>query len=124
MREGERWSVAAFEAIWLQHPLGRIVSTRLIWGAWVEGRLMGCFRITEDGSLADVEDVPFMLPTHARVGVLHPLEMPDRGAWSQLVRDYRLLQPFAQVDREGLPQVLAIPSRYRVMRGMLELRGW
>ena len=97
-----RWSADVFRQFFVEHPLLIHVVRRLVWGTYSpEGALIATFRVAEDRSLADANDDTWSLPEDARVGLPHALELDARtaGAWGQVLADYQLLQPFAQLGR-------------------------
>ncbi len=118
MREQRRWSREDFEQVYVRHPLLRQLVSRLVWGVYAPcepqlsqspagDRLVDCFRISAEGEWTNADDTPFAWPDHAhglapRVGVLHPLQTSAEQlqAFGQLLADYELLQPFAQLGRE------------------------
>jgi predicted DNA-binding WGR domain protein len=103
MVERRRWSAGEFRMFFLDHPLMRHLARRLAWGAYADdGPLLTAFRVAEDFSLADAEDMAYTLPAQARVGVAHVLEMPAslQAALGQVFADYEILQPFRQLGRE------------------------
>jgi hypothetical protein len=87
------YTVAEFQSF-VFHLIVRPMAQSLIWQA--ESM---CFRIAEDGTLADSSDMPLELPSEAEIYLPHPLEMPDRLIWAELLSDYELIPPFAQVNR-------------------------
>ena len=106
-----RWTPELFRTFLVEHPLLRHLVQRLVWGVYaVEpgsqhgGVLQACFRVAEDGSYTTADDDSFALPEgeHLRIGVPHALELEaaDAAAFGQLLADYELLQPFAQIGRD------------------------
>lgn len=96
------WSLDAFRARFVEHPLLRHLGRRLVWGV-LEGEGLGAtFRVAEDLTLADADDAELALAPDAKVVVAHPIELePDRLArWRALFGDYQIVQPFAQLARE------------------------
>jgi predicted DNA-binding WGR domain protein len=102
MVERRRWPAADFRLFFLQHPLMRHLAARLVWGVYEQGQLTGGFRVAEDWTLADAQDVQYVLPESATVGIAHVLEMPAalQAAFGQVLADYEILQPFRQLGRE------------------------
>ena len=97
-----RWSPEVFRQFFVEHPLLIHGVRRLIWGTYSpEGALLSTFRVAEDRTLADVNEDPFTLPEDAQVGLPHALELDVKtaGAWGQVLADYQLPQPFAQLGR-------------------------
>ena len=97
-----RWSPEIFRQFFVEHPLLIHGVRRLIWGTYSpEGKLLSTFRVAEDRTFADVNEDTFTLPEDAQVGLPHALELDVKtaGAWGQVLTDYQLLQPFAQLGR-------------------------
>ena len=105
MTQQRRWPAADFERFFVQHPVMRFLATRLIWGVYA-GPASGdafitAFRLAEDWTLADEHDEHYTLPDTATVGIAHVLDLPPAtlAAFSQLLADYEVAQPFAQLGR-------------------------
>jgi predicted DNA-binding WGR domain protein len=116
------WEPDVFRAFFLEHPLVRHLVRRLVWGVWdAEGSLAGTFRVSEDDSLADAADDVWEMPDGIRVGIVHRLDMTDELAarWGEVLSDYEILQPFAQIGRE----VLAITEEERGARELRRVEG-
>ena len=59
------------------------------------------FRVAEDSTFADLDDGLFVLPEDAVIGIAHPLDLGALvGRWSDVLADYQILQPFAQLGRQ------------------------
>jgi hypothetical protein len=102
------------------------------------GKVTQTFRVTEDQTLADHNDEEIPLPSEGAIGVVHPVLLDDvlQSAWGQVLSDYEIIPPFAQLGRKAYrpdPAVLddvgithfrgpKIPGR--VMYGMLERSHW
>jgi hypothetical protein len=97
-----RWPASEFKRFFLQQPLLRYIAARLVWGVYSDGAIVETFRIAEDWTLADRNDVSYVLPDDATVGIAHVLEMPSTAvtAFGQIFADYEILQPFKQLGRE------------------------
>ncbi|HSO31941.1 MAG TPA: DUF4132 domain-containing protein, partial [Labilithrix sp.] len=127
-----RWEPAAFATHLVQHPLVAHLVRRLVWAAYDgSGTLLATFRVAEDGTYADADDAGYDLPAGARVGVLHPLEIPVAAlaAWGERLSEYEVLQPFPQVGREVPRGVTrADVERFAPVESLkllgLERRGW
>ncbi|MEV3937119.1 DUF4132 domain-containing protein [Glycomyces sp. NPDC049804] len=84
------------------HPVMSTLARRLVWAA-DDGRSVRGFRVAEDGSLSDVDEHRFELPEDARILVAHPALIPaEVAAWTEILRDYAILQPFPQLTRPAL----------------------
>ena len=102
MVSGRRWSCAGFEMLLVRHPLMFNLVRLLVWGAFdTKGKLVGTFRVTEDQTYANVDDESFELGGIAEVGIVHPLHLSEteRSAWGELLSDYEIVPPFAQLGR-------------------------
>ncbi|MFC9996825.1 DUF4132 domain-containing protein [Nocardia sp. NPDC127526] len=102
MVAGRRWSPAEHRQLFVDHPLVRQLTRRLVWAIVdPDGAVTGSVRIAEDGSLADAHDEPVTPPGDARLGIAHPLHLSHTlAAWGEVFADYEILQPFPQLDRE------------------------
>ena len=103
MIERRRWTGADFRLFFLEHPLMRHLAARLVWGVYdAQGALLSGFRVAEDWTLADADDVQTEVPEDASIGIVHVLEMPQpmQAAFGQILADYEILQPFKQLGRE------------------------
>jgi len=97
-----RWDVGVFRAFIVDHPLMINLVRRLVWGVYTEGRLTQTFRVAEDRTFADREDDSVTLAADAVLGVPHALELDEAEtrAWGEVLADYELIQPFAQLGRD------------------------
>ncbi len=101
-----RWPAADFRRFFLEQPLMRHLTARLVWGVYdgmAQGAaLLRCFRVAEDWTLADADDALWQLPEDAILGIPHVLDMPQeaRDAFVQMFADYEIAQPFRQLGRE------------------------
>jgi hypothetical protein len=103
MVTGRRWSPGDFETLLVRHPLMTLLAQKVIWGAFdTQGNKTATFRVTEERDFADVQDNAFDLSQAAQVGIVHPLELTadERAAWGEVLGDYELVTPFAQLGRE------------------------
>ncbi|MFC5748249.1 DUF4132 domain-containing protein [Actinomadura rugatobispora] len=94
-----RWPLGEFRDLLAGHPLVRHLVGRLVWLAEHDGRVIA-FRVAEDGTYADAADDTLALPDRALIGIAHPLDLGGTvPAWSELLADYEILQPFRQLAR-------------------------
>lgn len=93
--QGREWSKERFEGIFVRHPLMRYMTRALIWQS-VGG---SAFRVTEDGSFANIEESELKLPDDAQVRLCHPLSLSaeERAAWAEILADYDQVQPIEQL---------------------------
>ena len=106
-----RWDPAEFSAFFVRHPLVRHIARQVVWGTFdARGALVSTFRVAEDLTFADLDDDLFTPPDGAVIGVAHPLDLGELvGRWSDVLADYQILQPFAQLGRQ--PHVLTDAER-------------
>ncbi|NHZ97287.1 DUF4132 domain-containing protein [Massilia sp. CCM 8734] len=100
-----RWPRRVFLDFLAGHPLLRHLVQRLVWGVYgADGALLACFRVDVDGAFSDATDDSFTLPDgdDTLVGIPHAVDLPPAmaAAFGQLLADYQLLQPFAQLGRD------------------------
>ncbi len=86
----------------LSHPWKQFFVRSLIWGSYDGLELEHTFLCDADGSLMGADFGTLELPDDAIVRLVHPSELTDdaRRAWSQVLADSEILQPFAQLQRE------------------------
>lgn len=99
----QAWPHRTFRDCIADHPLLSGPARRLLWEIVPAGEDAPIrFRIAEDGSAADVDDLPMILPPGADVRLSHPLRMSAaaRDAWARVFGDYGIAQPFPQLARE------------------------
>ncbi len=102
MVTGRRWKRSDFERFLLNHPLMSNFVRALVWQAYSEtGETMWTFRVSEDNLYTNVEDREVASEKVGFVSIAHPLAFDDsnREAWQQVLADYRLMPPFAQLSR-------------------------
>lgn len=134
-----RWEADSWRAMFLEHPLLVHLVRRLVWGVYDgANKLVGTFRVAEDGTLSNAGDELYTLPDEARVGIVHALDLSEeqRGAWGQILGDYGIVQPFAQIGRDTYAPTKEESATSALMRrkgqfvatgkvlGLVEQRGW
>ncbi len=95
------WSWPDFERFFLQHPYLQHLARLIIWGCY-QPTLQQSFRINSEGAFVDAQDRPIEPDHSAKIGIVHPLHLTEaeRCAWGQLLHDYEIIPPFAQIGRE------------------------
>jgi hypothetical protein len=121
MVNGRRWTAAEHRTLFIDHPLLRHLTRRLVWATFdAEDRPTGSFRLAEDQTLADSTDDELTVAGDTAVGIAHPLHLGDTlGAWSDVFADYEILQPFPQLGRE----VLVLTAEERAARLLHRFAG-
>ncbi len=137
MIAGRSWPRAEWSTLFLQHPILRTLSPQIVWQAHGTDELI-LFRVAEDYTLADVDDREMTLPVDAIVAIPHPISWTQviRDRWRQVFIDYRIEQPFPQIEREAYalatseladPSIMRFVGRAvdsRLLKGHLKRRGW
>jgi Domain of unknown function (DUF4132) len=138
MIAGRRWTPEEFDTLLVKHPLMVNLVRQLVLAAYDDsGKVTQTFRVTEDQTLADQndEEIP---QSHGHIGIVHPAHLDDaaKSAWGQVLGDYAIIPPFAQLGRDICrpdPEDLEATeiTRYRgpkipgiAMFGMLERSQW
>lgn len=102
MVTGRRWKPEDFELLLVKHPLMTHLARKTLWGSYdAQGKLISTFRVTDERDFADPSENSISLKDAAQVGVVHPLNMTDddRSAWGEVLSDYEIVPPFAQLGR-------------------------
>ena len=93
-----RWSYEVFRSLLVEHPLMIHLVRRLVWGVYGSEGLQRTFRVAEDLTYADARDEA--VSVEGTVGLFHPLDgAGEVAAWKGIFQDYKILQPFAQLER-------------------------
>jgi formylglycine-generating enzyme required for sulfatase activity/predicted DNA-binding WGR domain protein len=119
---GRRWSVEEFRELFVMHPLLTHLVRRLVWCAHSPGRPSKSFVVAEDRTYMDISMEEFQPEPTDRIGLAHRWELTDKdaAAWTGILADFGLLQPFSQLDRE----VVLCPDAYRDFRSLEQWRGF
>lgn len=102
MISGRRWSAEEFVSLFVNHPLLWHICKPIIWAVYSEdGKVVSTFRITEERDFSDSAEKTYILPEASIVGIAHALELEATtlAAWGQILTDYELAAPFAQIGR-------------------------
>ena len=100
MVEGRTWTTEEFREHFVDHALMWHLTRRLLWTA-ESGGVRTAFRLAEDRSCTDVEEHEIELSEDAVIRLAHPahLDRESLEAWSEILADYEVLQPFSQLTR-------------------------
>lgn len=97
------WNPAQWQRDVIGHPLMIHIARTLIWLALDENqKMIGSFRIDEEGMPVDAEEEEFSLANAAGIRITHPARLTEevRNAWGEVLADYEIIPPFAQFSRE------------------------
>ncbi len=97
------WTLTDFDQLLVQHPVMQYLVRRLVWYKTEDTRLGApvTFRVSDDNTLADDNDLPITLNAADRVGIVHPVQLGDQllRKWGDLFAEYDIIQPFSQLGR-------------------------
>jgi hypothetical protein len=132
MVKNRSWSAPAFREYVVGHPLVTHLARRLVWLT-----KDGAFRVAEDGTFAGANDAEYTLSDDASVTLPHPLVLGADAvaAWSRIVADYGVVQPFDQLGRatyavgddagaQKLERFANRKSKPGPLMGSFDSRGW
>lgn len=136
MITGRTWTWPDFQQTILPHPILSRVAQLVLWQTAAEDSQT--LRVTEDLTLADLQDESVSLDEAQSVRVAHPLRMraEELKAWTALFADYKMVQPFSQLTRtvyvcdpmlhskRFLPAPPHEPLSPGVLYGVLDNDGW
>lgn len=135
MITGRSWRAPIFQSTLLSHPILGSLARRLIWVRSGGDEPSRSFRVAEDQSLATVDDEALELAPHHTLELAHPLTHA-LDAWSGVMLDYGILQPFPQIGRgvfrptaeeleaNVLSRFRGRPALQMAIMGRLKARGW
>ncbi len=97
-----RWSREQWQDLFVKNPVMHQFAIGLIWGIYEKEALLQSFRYMEDGSFVDAVGEEYLVPEHAQIGLVHPLELSqqEKEEWNTQFEDYELIQPFEQLHRK------------------------
>lgn len=139
MISGRRWSAEEFVSLFVKHPLLWHICKPIIWAVYSEdGKVVSTFRITEERDFSDSLEKTYALPMTATVGIAHALELEATtlAAWGQILTDYELAAPFAQIGRainkpsdeelksNRFEQIMSVEIEAVYVPSVLESRDW
>jgi predicted DNA-binding WGR domain protein len=139
MVEHRTWTGSEFETLLVRHPLMTHLVQRIIWATYNHhGQLQATFRVAEDRSYSDCNDVPCSLDPEAMIGIPHRLSLDEttQSLWGEVLGDYEIIQPFPQLNRETYELLEAEQDELELKRfsqtkipgatlaRMMENQGW
>lgn len=102
LRNGRKWSVAAWRELFVENVVMHAFATGLIWGVYDPrtGELQTTFRYMADGTFNTVDETEYTLPDEASITLVHPTELDPEtlGRWIEQLSDYEVVQPLAQLN--------------------------
>jgi hypothetical protein len=119
--ERELW-----QTCFVEHPIVGILARRLLWGFYQGDRLYSAFRVDESGALEDKEEQAVV--GAGLVRLVHPVELSEeeRQQWVRIFSDYKIIQPFEQLQRAFFRDEVVLTGRRLPtgkIQGLLQ-RGW
>ncbi len=95
------WQGKDFLEVFREHPVMSHLGKRLVWAKVVEAREVATF-IPSGEAFVDAQGAPVEILEEDTVIILHPLffEAADQAAWRERLAIMKIVQPFAQTERE------------------------
>ncbi|QHS58738.1 DUF4132 domain-containing protein [Chitinophaga agri] len=93
------WSYTHWKAFYLDHPLVRNLTTRLIWNFSTNGIQVAGYYY--DGNIVDYKGKRLVVSEETQVSLWHPMNgsMKTVKAWRNFLSEHHVAQPFEQVNR-------------------------
>jgi len=111
---GNTFSAPEFQKKLDTDPVFSAIASDLFFSVYVSNGLNNIV-IVHNGVVCDLENVPVTLPDSSVVGVLHPLELPERFSY---LRRLSMVQPFPQVCRP-----IFVPTQYELTSNVVSRLG-
>nr|WP_236059799.1 DUF4132 domain-containing protein [Chitinophaga rhizophila] len=94
------WTYTHWKSCYLEHPLIRKLTVRLIWNFHTNGTQTACFY--HDGHFVDYKGKPVNVDADTQVTLWHPMNEPAKTvkAWRTFLSALEVDQPFEQVNRQ------------------------
>ncbi len=126
MCAGRVWPAGEWREYLHRHPIAGRLIQRLVWlTVDDEGKVLGSFRPTEDGSLIDTQDDEVELADGARLRLGHGSLVDEAlgTAWTKHFKDYKLAPLFPQMARRP-PAVAFRDAQGAAVQEIAERQGW
>lgn len=132
------WPADRWRTLFLEHPLLRLLTQRIVWTSLSPQGQETTYRVAEDFTFADERDELLVLPEDAQIRVAHPLFWSEttRLAWTRIFEDYHIASPFEQAGRAtfsptheelsktAVDRCAGCPVDSRVLMDRLRRSGW
>lgn len=104
LMNGRRWTVSAWNILFVENPIMHRFATGLIWGVYEGDKLTATFRYMEDGTFNTVDEEECTLPEDAFITLIHPIELSAEtlAQWKEQLDDYEIVQPLPQLSAPTL----------------------
>lgn len=96
-----RWTIPAWQAFFLEHPLAHALARGLVWGSYGREGLERSFRIERGGALRDLAGAEVKLAKGVELGLVHPLDLDAEAleGWRHALEAAGVTPPFLQLER-------------------------
>ncbi len=98
------WTFGEARERLFEHPILSNIVKSLVWvmpNKLKSGTSRGMFRVTQDGSILDVEMNELKVSSRAHVRIAHPTDLKGVApAWAEHLASFAIIQPFSQLDHE------------------------
>lgn len=72
---GRKWERQEWQQLFMEHPLMKIFSYYMLWGAYKGDKLITPFIVSLNNQIIDINKTPYSIPEKYRIGLVHPAEM-------------------------------------------------
>lgn len=100
LMNGRRWTVSAWNTLFVENPIMHRFAAGLIWGVYEGGKLTETFRYMDDGTFNTVDEEEYTLPENVCITLVHPIELcvETLAQWKEQLDDYEIVQPLPQLS--------------------------
>lgn len=102
MLADRRWTVDAWESLFVKNPVMHKFAMGLIWIAYEDDKAVQSFRYMEDGTFNTSDEDEYELPKTCTIGLAHPIDLDEETllAWKEQLSDYEIIQPMEQLEKK------------------------
>lgn len=102
MLADRRWTVDAWESLFVKNPVMHKFAMGLIWIAYEDNKAVQSFRYMEDGTFNTSDEDEYELPKTCTIGLAHPIDLDEETllAWKEQLSDYEIIQPMEQLEKK------------------------
>lgn len=102
MLADRRWTVDAWESLFVKNPVMHKFAMGLIWIAYEDNKAVQSFRYMEDGTFNTSDEDEYELPKDCTIGLAHTIDLDEETvlAWKEQLNDYEIIQPIEQLEKK------------------------
>lgn len=127
LMNGRRWTVDAWNTLFVENPIMHRFATGLVWGVYDGDTLVEAFRYMDDGTFNTVDEDEYELPEKASITLVHPIDLSAEtlARWKEQLDDYEVVQPLPQLTAPVVTLDSSDRNGKRIIRynGIVALSG-